>query len=68
MVIKHGLAAKMQHGREPKRQRVGFINCHALKVMSKEVADMQRADETLVAVRKAAEKTTSVGSGFFILT
>ena len=55
----------MQHGREPKRQTVGFINCHALKVMSEEIADMQRADETLLAVRKAAEKTTSVRSGYY---
>ena len=47
---------------------MGFIDCHALKVMSEEVADMQRVDKTLLGVRKAAEKTTSVESGFFILT
>ena len=35
--------------------------------MSEELADMQKGDETLVALRKAVEKTTSVGSGFFIL-
>ena len=30
----------------------GFIDRHALEVMSEELADMQRADETLVAVRR----------------
>ena len=49
-----------------KRRKVGFIDRHGL-VMSEEIADMQTADETLVAVRKAIEKTTSVRSGFFIL-
>ena len=48
-----------------KRQRVGFIDRHG-QVMSEEIADMQRADETLVAVRKAVEKTTS-GFSFYWL-
>ena len=39
---------------------------HALDVTSGELAEMQGADETLVAVRKAAEGTPSTaGSGFF---
>ena len=42
------------------------LDRHALEVTSDELADMQKADETLVAVRKAAEGTPSTaGGGFF---
>ena len=51
-----------------KKQRVSFTDRDALEVMSEEFADIQRGDEKLVALRKAVETTTSVGSGFFILT
>ena len=47
---------------------MSFIDRDALEVMSEELADTQKGAETLVALRKAVEKTTSVGSGFFILT
>ena len=57
---------RRQYVGEPEAEAESGLNRHALEVTSGELADMQEADETLVAVRKAAEGTPSTaGGGFF---
>ena len=57
---------RRQYVGEPEAEAESGLNRHALEVTSGELADMEEADETLVAVRKAAEGTPSTaGGGFF---
>jgi len=57
---------RRQYVGEPEAEAESWLNRHALEVTSGELADMQEADETLVAVNKAAEGTPSTaGGGFF---
>ena len=57
--------AKRQHAQVPETDAESGVDRHALDVTSGELADMQERDETLTAVRKAAEGPPSIVGGFF---
>ena len=58
---------RRQHAQGPEAvAEDGQLGRHTLELTSEELAEMQRADKTLVAVREAAEGTPSTaGGGFF---